>query len=59
VFFSFFVDGWLSCREDIDGSSFFFWDWQLVRFYSPKFSLPRRVFPRDVGEWMVLDVVVL
>ena len=53
MFFSFFVDGWLSCREDIDGSSFFFWDWQLVRFYSPKFSLPRRVFPRDVGEWMV------
>jgi hypothetical protein len=29
----------------------FFWGWQLVRSYSPKFSSLRLACPRDAGEW--------
>jgi hypothetical protein len=27
----------------------FFWGWQLVRSYSPKYSSLRRVYPKDAG----------
>ena len=47
--------GWLSC-EDIDGS--FFWGWQLVRSYSPKYSSLRQVCPKDAGEYYVVGFLV-
>jgi len=28
----------------------FFWGWQLVRSYSPKYSSLPLVFPKDAGE---------